>query len=175
MRTLINFTLAIALLFFIGCTVESLEDSALEERNLTTEAIRNMPFVIEGYGELIVSPAQSDYNVECEGYTLIMTEGISSEQTLGRFTTTTRICTDRDDYYRVRGVHRFPNGEELYFHAVIEVETNGSKEVMCVFDGGTGRFEGATGMVNLVEEMIFHDANEGTYTNHGEGTIMMGK
>lgn len=175
MRTYIHFMLALAMLFCVGCSVDSLEDSSLQERNLTTEATRMQPFVIQGYGTLLITPAQSDYNTDCEGYTIIETEGISSEQTLGRFTTITRICTNRDDYYQIRGVHRFPNGEELYFHAVTEVENGPIKEVVCVFDGGTGRFEGATGMVTLIEEMIFHDANEGTYTNQGEGVLMMGK
>lgn len=176
MKAYINLTLVVAMLLFVGCSVESLEDSSLEERHLTTEATRNQPFVIQGFGDLVVTPAHSAYNTECEGYTLIEGEGISTEATLGHFTTTTRICADRSQYpehYDIRGVHTFPSGDELYFRSIEYVNIAGKRQMLIMFDGGTGIFAGAAGTVDMNEEVDYVSPTEGTYTNSGEGMLMI--
>ena len=175
MKAYFNFTLVLAMLLFAGCSKEPLEDSTmLEERQLTTETTRNQPFVIQGYGDLFVTPAHEAYNTECEGYTLIETEGISTEATLGHFTTTTRICTDRADLYEVKRVHTFPSGDELYFET-IEIVGWGSSNanMLIIFTGGTGMYAGATGTVEINEVSDFQSPTQGTYTNSGEGMLMI--
>lgn len=177
MKAYFNYALVLAMLLFVGCSKEPLEDSTmLEERQLTTETTRNQPFVIQGYGDLFVTPAHEAFNTECEGYTLIEGEGISTEATLGHFTTTTRICADRaifPEYYDVRGVHSFDNGEELYFRSIEYVNTAGKRQMLIMFDGGTGRFVGATGTVDMNETVDYVSPTEGTYTNYGEGLLMI--
>jgi len=176
MKTYISYTLALVMLFFVGCSVEPLEDSLLMEKNLTTETTRSQPFTITGYGDLLITPAHSTFNTECEGYTLIETEGFSTEATLGHFTTTTRICTDHADFYEMKGVHTLASGDELYFET-IEIVGWGSSEssMLLIFTGGTGMFDGAYGSLDLVEETDFQSPTNGTYTNQGEGMLMMGR
>ncbi len=177
MKAYFNFALVLAMLLFIGCSVEPIEDSTtLEERQLKTETVRNQPFIIQGFGDLFVTPAHAAYNTECEGYTLIESVGTSTEPTLGHFTTTTRICADRmmyPEYYDVRGVHRFDNGDELYFRSVEYVDNAGKRQMLLMFDGGTGYFAGAAGTVDMMEEVDYVTPTEGTYTNFGEGWLMI--
>ncbi|MEL6810706.1 MAG: hypothetical protein AAFP76_05180 [Bacteroidota bacterium] len=173
MRAYIYFVLAITAMFFMSCSVEYPEDSLIPEGRLMAEPTRNIPFIIRGYGDMTLTPPHITHNTECDGLTLIETEGVSTEATFGRFTTRTRICTNREDYYMVRGVHHFPDGDELFFHSVQYVETEGHVQHTLVFNKGTGQFAGATGTVILNEEINFHDIMHGTYTFEGEGTLII--
>ncbi len=175
MKTYFNFTLVLAMLLFVGCSVEPLEDSSLDERQLTTETTKTQAFVIQGYGDLLLTPAHIVDNPECKDLTLIETQGWSTEATLGHFTTSTRICTDRVGYYKVRGVHSFPSGEELYFESIDYVDHAGEMQMLLMFNGGTGIFMNATGTVDMNETTDYHSVREGTYVNAGEGILMIGR
>ena len=169
MKTLKNLCVTILCLVLLGACEESLEEpSFADEQQIAIEegkpGMRTIPFKAKFYtirsyddeaaGTLKCAENNDDYTA----FNLQVGGGNATH--LGKFTTTIWFCGSGLDYKNGEGVFIAANGDKLYFYApspgeVGEVKLfpnpspNPPYEAYFMdpfsFNGGTGRFEGASG------------------------------
>jgi len=168
MRTI----LLIAMLagFLLSCNedplLDPLEEAVLvqSEQNLAaskaSKAITR-PLKIRSEGTFTIE------GEECAPLAQGNVEGIGNATHLGKFSLSIIWCTNFAEINTLNGTLVAANGDELYFYSV----GSGVDYTDYIFDGGTGRFEFATGDLRLYSIVTFTGPNTGVHTNNGEGTI----
>jgi hypothetical protein len=163
------FVLAFIAMLFMACSAEEMdpvsETAALELNDGSTKAVPR-PFKVRGSGSFeVVAPT------ECVNLAQIDISGEGNATHLGRFNVEITYCTDFMNTQILTGTQTAANGDELYFYSVgFGVDEEG-EWTDYVYDGGTGRFEFATGELRLYGVSTFTGPTTGVYTNHGEGTL----
>ena len=167
MKTLKNLCVAILCLMLVGACEESLEEpSFADEQQIAIEegkpGMRNIPFKANFYtkrsydDEAAGTLKCAENNDEFTSFNLQVGGGNATH--LGKFTTTMWFCGSSIGYKNGEGVFIAANGDELYFNVPSPGEVG---QVLPLpnphplyefyfqdpfsFNGGTGRFDGATG------------------------------
>ena len=182
MKTKLFFLMALSTLLFLGCSTDTQEDlfndsvnAELSQDNISAKAATR-PFKVKGSGTWQVLPEAT----ACEaGLFQVFIEGKGNATHLGLFDVTITACTNFDDSYFFDATLVAANGDEL---SAISVDwgytEEGQEWTDYIFDGGTGRFENATGDLRLYGvsvPTVFHPVAgfpiAGIYNNSGYGTI----
>ena len=167
---------------FLGCSTDNQEEflndssnSRLSEDNVAAKVV-TCPFKVKGSGTWQVLPEAT----ACDpGLFQVFIEGNGNATHLGLFDVTITACTNFDDSYFFDATLVAANGDEL---SAISVDwgytEEGQEWTDYIFDGGTGRFENATGDLRLYGvsvPTVFHPETglpiAGIYNNSGYGTI----
>ena len=90
---------------------------------------------------------------------------------LGKFDVDLTNCTNLSDYFFISGTATAANGDQVNLMSAGPGVDESGPYTLFMIDGGTGRFEFATGMVRIYEEIEFTSPTGGIFTNKGIGTI----
>ena len=171
MRTIL--LIAILAGFLLSCNedplLDPLEEAVLvqSEQNLAASKASKAvtrPLKIRVEGTLTIE------GEECAPLAQVNVEGIGNATHLGKFSVSIIWCTNFAEINTQNGTQVAANGDELYFYAVgFGTDENGDWTDY-VYDGGTGRFEFATGDLRLYGIVTFTGPT-GVFTNSGEGTL----
>ena len=170
-RILILFVLVATL---CACSSDSLinDDVNLTEANLKSNKAVERPFKISTQGTWSVFPGDG---VSCSALVLnALGEGTASH--LGSSTLLEEWCWNgAPNELGTRSITiTADNGDELWgTHNFIQYTSQTTFEEVLVFNGGTGRFENATGEFNESVAITFGDETMtfGTFTMSGVGTL----
>ncbi len=182
MKFKLFFLMALSAFLFLGCSTDNQEDffydssnANLSEDNLAAK-VATRPFKIKGAGTWQVLPEATDCGPELFQGSI---QGQGNATHLGLFSVALTTCTNFFDYYYFEGTLTAANGDLLNAYSVASGFTDEGEEwTEYIFDGGSGRFEYATGNLRLIGVSIpteFHPDTglpvAGVYTNYGYGTI----
>lgn len=161
-----------------GCTAENLlneptTDLTKNQQDQTTDARIVQPINFVGFGTVEI--IKSDPINGCEKLIQINCDGMTFENTLGKFKTVATICTDNENERYIEGSHIFQNkGDELFFRSnKWSINAAGQLWISYEYYNGSGRFEGATGEAIVIETIIWTTPipYKGIYSNEGNGTL----
>lgn len=171
MKSNIFLAMALSAMLNLGCSVdnnlEPIDESAnLELNESTSLKAVTRPFKVKGSGTLeIVQPT------ECVDLVQILIQGQGNATHLGLFEVSITYCTDFEFTHNLTGIMTAANGDELYFYSVAFGADDEGEYTDYIYEGGTGRFEDATGELRLYGVTEFTGPTTGVYSNHGIGTL----
>ncbi len=165
-----------SLLFFagllLGCSSDDL-DPVMESTQLQSEVVAkssrkvHRPIKLTGEGAFSITLNTS----ACPGLAQLTIDGGGQATHLGNFEVSLIWCTDRVSYNSATGTMVAANGDELRFN-LIEYGMDAEGEwATYEFDGGTGRFDGASGELHERIYSTFIDEFNAVYTNTATGWI----
>lgn len=158
---------------FSGCSIDGEEEPIVETfeskingNNLKARKVTR-PFKGKGSGTF-----QLVENTDCgDDLFQVSIDGKGNATHLGLFTVILTSCTNFSNIYNLSGVQTAANGDELYFYSTSFGMDEKGNWTDYIYDGGTGRFENATGEFRLYGINTFTSSTGGYYTNQGYGTI----
>ena len=98
-------------------------------------------------------------------------EGMGNATHLGKFEVNLTNCTNLSDIQFISGSATAANGDFINFLSVGAGLDDLGTYTEYMINGGSGRFEYATGLVRLYDEIEFTSPTGGIFTNQGIGTI----
>ena len=151
---------SLLLLTFMGCTEDMISDenrSALVERPWKSKASGTFNMVMPS---------------GCDGELLQIDIAGSGKAThLGNFDVNLTNCTNLSTVFMISGYLTAANGDEIYTYNVGQGMDDDGPYLLFMIDGGTGRFEDASGEIRLYEVIEFTSPTGGIFSNRGLGTI----
>ncbi|NNK88582.1 MAG: hypothetical protein HKO90_09890 [Flavobacteriaceae bacterium] len=163
MRTkLILSVFALVAIGFFGCNVEETEEGIFE-RGVQVER----PWKSKASGTFqMVEPT-----VCTGGLVQFDISGTGNGTHLGKFEVDLTNCTNLSDYFSISGTATAANGDYVNLMSIGLGEDDLGPHTIFMCDGGSGRFEFATGTVRLYEVIEFTSPTGGVFSNRGIGTI----
>ena len=169
-------TFLLLLLFFgallMGCSEDPLLDPAEEALLTTTELSAKAgkavtkPFKVRSEGTFVISNG-----ADCAPLVQWDLTGTGHATHLGKFDVTLLWCTNYAETNVITGTHVAANGDLLHFYGTAVGEDENGQWTEYAYDGGTGRFENATGYLKMYNTTTFTSPTTGVYSTSGEGTL----
>ncbi|MBT8308763.1 MAG: hypothetical protein HKO72_05725 [Flavobacteriaceae bacterium] len=165
--------LATGLILLTGCSTEpissQLQEDAMLIDNETDDRDPVFEISFQESGQVRMLP-----NGECDDLENVKLEGFTNQTVFGKFTTNTRMCTDFQDIYNLKGAHTLPNGDRINFTVDSWMVEGVYIKFVYTYDGGSGAFDGATGELVILHRMFeLEDSRGMTYINIANGHIRL--
>ncbi|MBT8305025.1 MAG: hypothetical protein KJP09_11185 [Bacteroidia bacterium] len=160
---ILKWSLGLVLIF--GCSTERIDEIEIVEdpRNPVFEIV----FQESGSYRMVT-------NGECEDLEQADLTGVTNQTVFGIFTTKTRLCTDFQDIYEVKGRHTLANGDSINFTVEDWFVEGELIKFVYKYEGGSGAFDGATGELTVTHKPIaLDDSRASTYINTASGYIKL--
>lgn len=161
------------LILLTGCSTEPIS-TAIQEEAMFVEnepEVREPVFAIQFTETGTVRMADPE---DCPGLENANLQGATDQTVFGIITTNTRMCTNFNDVYELKGFHQTSNGDRINFIVEEWAEEGVFIKLIYKYDGGSGQFEGATGELAVMHRLIeMEDSRQLSYLNIASGHIRL--
>lgn len=160
----------ICALIFFSCSTDSSEDlnneSQINDDSQTSTNIQVIDFKTTGIGIFEMSDTKS-CNVKGE----YINRGESTTGALGTLAAQFNMCTDFESFKYFTGSYTTMDGDQFWFTSTQSGVDEDGRWHLYIIEGGTGKFENATGEITIYRTERFNSQEEGEFTDYGKGVI----